>query len=35
MNTVKSCLIVGRTLAFPPTSALADDASHRAALSGN
>jgi hypothetical protein len=32
MNTVKSCLIVGLTLAFPLASASADDASYCAAL---
>ena len=32
MNTVKSCLIVGLTLAFPLASAHANDASYCAAL---
>ena len=32
MNTVKSCLIAGLTLAFPLASAYADDASYCAAL---
>jgi hypothetical protein len=32
MNTVKSCLIVGLTLALPLASAYADDASYCAAL---
>lgn len=32
MNTVKSCLIAGLTLAFPLASAHADDANYCAAL---